>query len=387
MNLGKVIQTILSEPDYVFQQLFPLTLHGINKSISNLSRGYSLPPKRLLIALTTKCNLRCPMCVLWGEMGLEKSESPPQFMKEELNPAEIKRLIAQVSLYKPSIILTGGEPLLYKGWEEVAGYIRSKNLRLFMASGGMLIEENAEELVKTIDHLQISLDGPEKRVHDESRGVKGSFEKVISGIKAIAQIKKKRGERRPFINVCYTISKVNYKYLNKTVNFLQSLKVEINELAFQHLEFTDKKSLEKHQKIYQEEFGIETNFWSGFLYQPEGIDVNYLREEIKKVKERGQPGIKDIVFRPNLNLSEIDDYYTTDKLLPRYFRKCLAPWQEAFILPNGDVWTCADYIVGNIKKTTFKSIWNNQKSRNLRKTLNKIKVFPICKTCASLYVY
>ncbi|PIY03331.1 MAG: hypothetical protein COZ21_09540, partial [Bacteroidetes bacterium CG_4_10_14_3_um_filter_31_20] len=111
--------------------------------------------------------------------------------------------------------------------------------------------------------------------------------------------------------------------------------MEINELAFQHLEFTDKKSLEKHQKIYQEEFGIETNFWSGFLYQPEGIDVNYLREEIKKVKERGQPGIKDIVFRPNLNLSEIDDYYTTDKLLPRYFRKCLAPWQEAFILPNG----------------------------------------------------
>lgn len=387
MNLGKVIQTVLSEPSYLFQQLLPLTLHGINKGISNLSRGYSLPPKRLLIALTTKCNLRCPMCCLWGEMGLGKSEPLPPFMKRELNPAELKRLVAQVSLYKPSIILTGGEPLLYKGWEEVAGYIKSRNLRLFMASGGMLIKENAEGLVKTIDHLQISLDGPDEEIHDESRGARGSFEKVISGIKTIDKIKKERRQRRPFINICYTISKINYKYLNEAVRFLRSLKVEINELAFQHLEFTDKKSLEKHREVYQEKLGIETNFWSGFLYQPEGIDTNYLREEIRKVKERNHPRIKDIVFRPELKDSEINNYYTTNEIPERYLGKCLAPWQEAFILPNGDVWTCADYVVGNIKETTFKSIWNNQKSRNLRKTLNKIKVFPICKTCASLYVY
>jgi MoaA/NifB/PqqE/SkfB family radical SAM enzyme len=323
------------------------------------------------------------MCSLYGKEGLLK-KNPPSFLKDkDIEVKYLFKLIKDVSIFRPNIILTGGEPLLYKDWYGLAKYIREKKLRTFLATGGMLLEENAEKIVDCIDHIQISLDSGKSEIHDKSRGVKGSFEKIIRGIEKIDLIKKEKNFKKPFINICCTITDINYKSLETIIEFFEDSKIEIREIAFQHLEFTDRETLSEHKKIYREKLDTSTDFWEGFTYKGD-FEIPKLISKIKEIKERKN---SKIVFRPDLRIDEIEEFYTSSKIPKRFLKKCLAPWQEAFILPDGSVWTCADYVVGNIKEESFLKIWNNEKYRKLRKTINKIKFFPICKTCASLYVY
>lgn len=382
----RLLKFLLSEPEYILSSAIVWRVLSLFFSrLTPFTFGYSFYPRRLLLALTTRCTLRCKMCCLWGEEGLGK-KVPPSFFQEELPVSVWQRLIEEVSFFKPSIILTGGEPLLYKDWETVVETAKRRGLRIFIATGGQTLYQNAENLQDLVDHLQVSLDGPSAEINDESRGVRGSFEKIIMGIKEIDRLKKEKKKKKPYINICYTISPINYRYLKEMIDFLKKLNLQINELAFQHLEWTNKEKITEHKKVFKDEFNQDTNFWSGFLYQPTNMKINILLEQIKDIKP-SYSSIKNVVFRPHLKLSEIAEYYQTDKVPLRFRRKCLAPWNEAFILPSGEVWTCADYIGGNILQENFVKMWNNKKYRLLRIKLNKIKFFPICKTCASFYVY
>lgn len=375
-----ILKIIYNEPSYVLQQLLPKTLKYFDLLFSNFSGGYSLFPQRLLIALTAKCPLRCKMCCLWGREGLAKYSY--SFFEEKLTSDALANLILSVAKYKTNIILTGGEPFLSPLWWDIAKFAKKKNLRLFVATGGTLLEEEAERICKVVDHLQVSLDGPEE-IHNISRG-KNSFQQIISGIKKIDKIKK---HKRPFINICYTISDVNYFSLVDTIKLVDNLGVKINEFAFQHLEWTDEEQLKKHKEAYKNLFNIDTSFWSGFKYDIKGIDTDVLYNQIKDTFCVKVKNITSIVFRPNIKLKDIKKYYTDASYIPDEFkRKCLSPWNEAFILPSGDVWTCAEYIVGNILEDNFLNIWNNNLSRKLRETINKVKYFPVCKTCASFYI-
>lgn len=383
MDVKSICKVLSYELGYVLTSFYPKTVKYFDILFSNFSSGFTLPPSRLLIALTSKCNLRCNMCCLWGEEGLAKNASSYPFFEDKLTTEALFNLISSVAKYKTNIILTGGEPLLSPLWGEVAKFAKEKKLRLFIATGGTLLEKEGEKLCEVVDHLQISLDGPNEEIHNLSRG-RESFHQIISGIKKINNLKK---HKKPFINICYTISDVNYFSLLDTVKFIDSLNIKIHEFAFQHLEFTDNIQLQKHNEVYKKELGICTNFWSGFKYNTANIKTEVLTEQIKEVYKIKTENINSIVFRPNIKLKDIERYYTDTSFIPSEFnRKCLSPWKEAFILPSGDVWTCADYIVGNIREKDFLTVWNNEKSRKLRKVINKIKYFPICKTCASLYI-
>lgn len=362
-------------------------MYRTNMAASPYTKGYSLAyPKRFLLAITANCDLRCVMCCLWGEEGQVKAGAP-YWAQGQLTFDDVKRLVDDVHPWMPSLIFTGGEPLIHKQWYEMTRYAKSKGLRLFMATGGTLLERNAEKLVEVMDHLQISMDGPDPSVHDVNRDTDGSHSRIVKGIQKIDRLKKERGLKQPYINICCTITGNTWNHLERHLEFLESLDADINEVAFQHLEFTDEETLKEHRKVYESAFGISTEFWKGFLYQPDGIDVKQLVETVKKIKSRGSKKINSVVFRPDLTLDEVPQFYTTNKVLPRFQRTCPAPWHEVFVMPNGDVWTCADYVPGNIKQQSFRKIWNNAEYRRLRQHLLEHQTFPACKVCASLYIY
>lgn len=389
MDLAKMWHLAKTEPAAAAGQLIPQVLHQMSLTFSDRTRGYALSaPRRLLVALSTRCDLRCKMCCLWGEEGLWFKETPT-FLKGDLDWETLQRLGQSVGPFRPSIILTGGEPLITRHWYDFAKLMKSYGCRTFMATGATLLARKAEQVAEVIDHVQVSFDGPDAATHDANRGTEGSFERVVAGILTVAQIKKERGWERPLINVCHTITDENYTKLTDMVRFVAELGVPINELAFQHLEFTDRPTLSRHEKFYRTYFGLDTNFWEGFLFQPETWDVDRLLMEIKQVRQMRKPkNVGRVLFRPDLTLEEARVFYTSGHRVPgRYDKKCLAPWQEAFIMANGDVWTCPDYIAGNIKKEDFMDLWNGGKYRKLRNVLNECGTMPACKACASLYVY
>ncbi|GAX59184.1 Fe-S oxidoreductase [Candidatus Scalindua japonica] len=167
----------------------------ITQVAASYLKGYSPFPQNLTFFLTYRCNLRCNVCGQWGDTGYVKDFSASQ-MKDEVEISTLKRVIAEISPYKPRINLCGGEVLLYKDWFKFLSFVKSKHLECFLTTNGTMLEENAEKIVDLcLDKISLSLDGPEK-IHNIARGVGDNvFKKAIRGIESINRYKNKKTKR------------------------------------------------------------------------------------------------------------------------------------------------------------------------------------------------
>jgi radical SAM protein with 4Fe4S-binding SPASM domain len=132
----------------------------------------------LFLEVTRRCNLACRHC------GSDCSTSAPA--KPELGLGAWKALLDRVrTRWEPFIVITGGEPLLYEGLDELCAHIRGLGLRYGMVSNGWLLDDGRAERLKElgIESLTVSLDGL-KASHDWLRGRAGSFERAVRAIEA-----------------------------------------------------------------------------------------------------------------------------------------------------------------------------------------------------------
>lgn len=375
------VRRVLREPDYAFRQLKSRLIY---KRFNYLLKGYSFDLNNAFLFLTFSCDLNCKFCSFWGKSGIRKNNF--NLGKEELTLGEWKTIIDNLLYYKPNIVLTGGEPLLYKEWFNLAKYIKGKRLNIDLQTNGTHLEENKEEIINSVDNLSVSLDAPTFEINNQIRG-KGAFEKTIKGLKAIDKIKKLKGKRRPLINICYTISDLNYQYLKKMISFLLDLEIDVNNLTFQHLMFTNKENIVSYERDFSSLPGMIRGIWSGFDYNPQELDLDYLIDEIKEIKDNEYNRLK-VTFSPDFELEEVREFYQSFTKTPLRFSKgCLSPWLEAIIYPDGELLLCPDYTVGNLREERFSLLWNNDYSLSLRKRLAQNGISSVCRSCCGLYVY
>ncbi|NIA20541.1 MAG: radical SAM protein [Anaerolineaceae bacterium] len=137
------------------------------------------PLPRLIAWETTRaCPLACKHC---------RAAAQPTAEADELSTEEGFRLLDRIAAFaKPTIILTGGEPMLRADIYQVAAHARDLGLRAVMAPCGLLInDETAAKLAASgIGYISISLDGATAESHDAFRGVPGAFEGSLRGIEA-----------------------------------------------------------------------------------------------------------------------------------------------------------------------------------------------------------
>lgn len=148
--------------------------------IPGLLRFISISPRTVEFRVTDNCNSRCIMCNAW------KNKS-----RNELSTDEIEDVLYQLKKFGVnSLILLGGEPLLRQDIGviiEKASALKFKTILL--VTNGLLLEEKAEELLKSgVTHITVSIDGIDG-THDSIRGIKGCFDKAIKGVKAIQKLK------------------------------------------------------------------------------------------------------------------------------------------------------------------------------------------------------
>ena len=123
--------------------------------------------------LTRNCNLNCVHCRAAASKGPHEGE---------LALAECRQVLDQIAAFSsPTIILTGGEPLMRDDIFDIIEYGNAKGLRLVMAiNGTLLTEEKAQRLKQGgIKRVSLSLDGKDAKTHDAFRGVIGSFNSVM----------------------------------------------------------------------------------------------------------------------------------------------------------------------------------------------------------------
>ena len=164
-------------------------------------------PKKVELAITTECNLRCKYCAHFTSADDVANDLPK---KEWLNFfSELNRLAVM------NVTIQGGEPFLRNDLKEIISGIVENRMRFGILSNGTLITDEVSEFLsstKRCDFVQISIDGSLSFTHDSMRG-EGSFLKAIQGLKTLKK------HKVPVV-VRVTIHRQNVRELDKIAKLL-----------------------------------------------------------------------------------------------------------------------------------------------------------------------
>jgi len=340
----------------------------------------SRPPYQISLRITNRCNQRCAICGQFGEKGYMNAGTG-DYLLSELTFEDYKKIVDETAHYKPIFYITGGEALLYKDLFKLTAYIKEKGCYVYVITNGAALERHAKQIVdQKWDMLTCSLDGPEE-IHDQARGVPGTFKKTTRGIKLLLEERGKKVD--PYFLISATVSSSNQDHLEDMFDTVSDIGPDglILYLSW----FTTQEIGEKHASILKTEMDVDAVTWKSYIGQNTSIDAHLVRESLEKISKKKYPfGWYPVPF---IKPDQIIRYYEKpDDFLG--FGPCVAPYLMIDIMPNGDVVTCRDYIdvkVGNIKETPLLELWNNDRFREFRTLLNREGgVLPQCSRCCGL---
>lgn len=311
--------------------------------------------------ITRRCNLKCVHCYAHAK-DIE--------FDNELSTDEGKRIIDDLSAFgAPVILFSGGEPLVRKDLPELADYAVSKGMRAVISTNGTLITAGIAKTLKEIglSYVGISLDGM-KAIHDKFRGINGSFEKALDGIRNCQNAGIKVGLR-------FTVNKQNVVDVPKVFDLLEEM--EVPRVCFYHLVYTGRGS-----ELIDEDL----------THEESRKVVDLIMDRTRDLHDRGKP--KEVLT--------VDNHADGPYLYMRMLREDPERAKEVLELLNmnegnssghgigciswdGEVyadqfWRHKSY--GNVKDRPFSEIWTDPEDKLLLQLKEKKKhVKGRCATC------
>jgi len=169
--------------------------------------------------ITRACNLKCVHCYNDSGPGKTCNEVSTQLAKAVLDD------LAQFSV--PSILFSGGEPLMRPDLFELIEYAGKSGLRTVISTNGTLITADVAKKIKQlgVSYVGVSLDGIGE-INDKFRGIKGAFDKAAKGIRHCQDAGVRVGLR-------LTLTRRNVEDISALFDFFESEGIE--RACFYHL--------------------------------------------------------------------------------------------------------------------------------------------------------
>ncbi len=325
-------------------------------------------PITLTFSVTNMCQSRCKTCKIW-ELYLKH----PEKRKEELTLNEIEKIFESMGhIYFFNI--SGGEPFLRQDLPKIVE-LACKYLTpaiIHIPTNALMpkcIEKTTKEILGIIDTFRSnapltvkpSIDGIGE-LHDEIRGVKGNFDKLMETIERLLRVQ--RENKRLHVELGTVVSNFNVDHLDEIEDYVHSLGVESyrNEIAEQRTEFYNiddpiTPSAETYEKL--------------------------IRRFSNKIKENTNSKRKLARITEAMRLV----YY---ELVPKILREqrqvipCYAGISNVHINFDGEVWPCCvlgyDKPMGNLRDSNydFHKILNSDQAREVKEYIkNKNCVCPL----------
>ena len=156
-------------------------LPGMGMPMDLLGRGL----RDLRISVTDRCNFRCRYCMPVEVFGPGYAFMPRE---ELLTFEEITNLVRMlVPLGVEKIRLTGGEPLLRRGLDDLVAMLAAINgvKDIAITTNGVLLAHHAEALALAgLNRVTVSLDALDADIFAKMNGVGAKVERVLAGIQA-----------------------------------------------------------------------------------------------------------------------------------------------------------------------------------------------------------
>ena len=366
-------------------QIINLIKNKLKISKKNFSDKDQYRLKHLIITLTYQCQLSCKMC---GQVNTPEGAPNSQDDWTKVNLEVLEKRINEIEYPLKTAYLFGGEPLVYKEIFKLSNFLNKKNIQFSYSTNGLLLKKYVNHILDDPPHMiSVSLDGYTPDLHDEIRGLKGSWQKALDGLETLIEEKKKRKIKHPLLKIHFTITPDNYKTMRDYYEFYINKFPEIDEIKFHAPRFADKKMGIDYFEIMEKEFQTNCMSYLGnfsdeeFVKECQKINITKLHEDITWLLT--QP--KTCYLGPT-DLNELEMFFKVPSYYPKE-RKCVC-FNSMAIQPNGDVVNCGDYPdlkFGNIKDEKITDLWNSMTAKKWRKFLDENGNPGVLSKCSRLF--
>src|ERR1043165_9407906 len=292
------------------------------------------------------CNCRCVMCDIWKDNKNLK----------QLTEEDIQSLIAPLKkLGTQQVVMSGGEALLNANFFRFCSILSAQGIKVTLLSTGITLAQHAENIVKHVHEVIVSLDGDEA-LHNQIRNIPNAYGKLKAGIAALRQINPQ------FIVTGRTvIHRLNFRKWNEII-------ASAHDLGLDRISFLP-------ADVSSHAFNREV-LWSQERQEeilPRIEELEELKDMVEQVIATHQFDISQgfIAEQPD-KLRKIYGHYAATYGLQSFpYKKCNAPWVSAVIETAGTVRPCFFHSsIGNIREAGFEEILNSEEAIRFRRELD-----------------
>jgi radical SAM protein with 4Fe4S-binding SPASM domain len=285
-------------------------------------------PVSMSFELTNHCNLKCPECASGSDL-MKRERGFMDFGLYKKAILELDPFLYNINMYFQ------GEPMMHPQFFSFPGLTDGIN-SVVSTNGHFLTPENSEKLAKSgLKKLIVSVDGMSQEVYSMYRQ-KGELGKVISGIENV-------------VSACH--------------KFNSSLKLELQFLVNRYNEYQIPVAVR-----FAKEVGASLKLKSMQIISDNDTE-NWMPAGTKFRRYEKKGG--KIVIKNSMP------------------DRCPRLWFNPVITWDGLVIPCcfdkdAEFVMGDLKKESFRTIWNNARYKEFRKQVfTRRKSIGICRNCTS----
>lgn len=408
------------------------TNKNINKAACRQTNSMSLKSlKKVYVELTTRCNLRCPMCI--------KASPGNPIGEKDLTLETFKYLLPHLQGIEFLVLNGIGEPLLHPDLATIihlaATHMPADGQIGFQSNGLLLREQILRELIGAgLNVLWLSMEQTNDGNTDDSLGHGyGDREQHTIGLDIASRVLETMQPAKFRLGVETVISKDNIDQLPAfilycagkgvqeiTATHIMSYQMGVEEKCLFNPNSADATALFDSYLEKAEKKGIQllepvAPIWSRNSDSKTQMHQDLLRTLIRAGREQSISLHLDSLREwQSWNQSEVEDIYKKAHAIARDYRIRLdLPSQQAlderscpfidrgtaFITADGEVAPCHalwhDYscyldkhakmvsakTFGNIKEQNLEDIWNEQKFSEFRQEAGEYR-YPYCRSCA-----
>lgn len=311
----------------------------------------ALIPVHAVWEITLACDLKCQHC------GSRAGSRRPQ----ELSTAECLDLVRQLAhLGTREVTLIGGEVYLRRDWLDIIREIRAQGMECGLQSGGLHLTEERIRLAAEagLQAAGVSIDGL-REVHDELRGVKGSFDAAFNALRSF-----------------------------KKYGLTASVNTQITSLVIPQLRELMELYIEAGAKNWQIQLTVAMGRAADhpeLLLQPyELLELMPLLAELyQEAADRG------LLIQPGNNIGYFGPYEAVwrgsgdDRV---HWTSCNAGQNTIGIEADGTIKGCpslptSPYSGGNIRDLTLEHIWQQTDELSFTRTRTVNDLWGYCRSC------
>ncbi|MCB2185002.1 MAG: radical SAM protein [Deltaproteobacteria bacterium] len=339
--------------------------------------GWARRPNSVTLDVTRRCNLRCAMCFYYGD----ESRHLPEVA--ELSAAEIiSRVVDRVG--RVDYNLSGGEPFVRSDLPEILTAIRRRKCGVAVATNGTLLNQALIERIvgeNLLTGISFSIQGGEA-THDQVTRVPGSFQRATGNLAKLVAERERQGAREPRVNISCTVGHGNFGVVRELAGLKDSLGADT--VNFSHCSFVTPNVAARHQAALERlELACHPDY-DELITGPPLVsappeDVEEFLADIRALRAAGA----DFQTWPSgYTEDDVRRHYLDEDWVYRPY--CNYPFRSLRVGPDGTITPCLGHVVGNLRETDVRAIWNNRAFRRFRAILYRERLFPGCFRCCKL---